>query len=283
MKKVNVKALVCALCAGATFGFVSCYTDSKYEELETSSHSSSENETKNLKSLTMKKIESGSFKFGDETKTIDSFFMAETETTQKLYKEIMGTHECSSEGDDLPVDKVRFYETLVFCNKLSEKEGLTPVYKKGGESNASNWGDVPTSDDATWNAITEDSSANGFRLPHKDEWVFAALGTNASEDSGDYRDYYSGCIGRDELAEFAWAGENSAQIHQVAQKKANSNGLYDMSGNVWELCWDAAGDGKQHVRIGGDSKDCIPLSESWDYPNNGDWGQVGFRVVQKSE
>lgn len=283
MKK-SKKALFGALAVAAAVGFVSCYTGSEYEEPSSNppqENSSGENgaaDSVPFKSVTMKKIESGSFKFGDDTKTVGAFYMAATETTQKLYKEIMGSHECSAEDDNLPVDKVRFYEALVFCNKLSKKEGLEPVYKKGGEPDASKWGDVPTSNDADWNAITEDSDANGFRLPHKDEWVFAALGTNASQDSGDYGNYYSGCIGSDSLSEYAWAGESSAQIHEVAQKKPNSNGLYDMSGNAWELCWDTAGDDKR-VRIGGDSKDCIPLSEAWDYPNDGGWGQVGFRVV----
>ncbi|MBR4630232.1 MAG: SUMF1/EgtB/PvdO family nonheme iron enzyme [Treponema sp.] len=279
MKKLNAKALTCALCGAMTFGFFSCYTESKYEETEANSpQSSGETETATFKNISMKKIAAGSFKFGDDTKTVCAFYMAATETTQKLYREIMGNHESSAESDDLPVDKVRFYETLVFCNKLSEKEGLESVYKKGGESDTGKWGDVPSSNDADWNAITEDSAANGFRLPHKDEWVFAALGTNASQNSGDYGDYYSGCIGKDSLGDYAWAGESSAQIHQVAQKKANSNGLYDMSGNAWELCWDTVGEDKR-VRIGGDSKDCIPLSESWDYPADADWGQVGFRVV----
>ncbi|MBR6913573.1 MAG: hypothetical protein IKN34_07195, partial [Treponema sp.] len=163
MKKLNAKALTCALCGAMTFGFFSCYTESKYEETEANSpQSSGETETATFKNISMKKIAAGSFKFGDDTKTVCAFYMAATETTQKLYREIMGNHESSAESDDLPVDKVRFYETLVFCNKLSEKEGLESVYKKGGESDTGKWGDVPSSNDADWNAITEDSAANGF-------------------------------------------------------------------------------------------------------------------------
>lgn len=196
------------LCITAALGFFSCYTDSNYEEQEDEDtlqlkEEQEDKDSLQLKNITMKKIEEGSFKLGDDTKTVSSFYMAETETTQKLYNTIMGTHESSVAGDNYPVDKVSFYAALVFCNKLSVVEGLEPVYKKGNSTDADTWDTIPTADNAEWNAITEDSSKNGFRLPHIDEWTFAALGNNAGTFDGKDKNYYAGCIGKEKLSEYA--------------------------------------------------------------------------------
>ena len=72
------KTVFCAIAISAALLLSSCYTNSNYEEQE-------DEDTLQLKNITMKKIEGGSFKLGDDTKTVSSFYMAETETTQKLY------------------------------------------------------------------------------------------------------------------------------------------------------------------------------------------------------
>lgn len=260
------------LCITAALGFFSCYTDSNYEEQE-------DEDSLQLKNITMKKIEEGSFKLGDDTKTVSSFYMAETETTQKLYSTIMNANPSGQNSDNLPVEKVTFYQILVFCNKLSEAEGLTPVYKIKNSTNPSDWGTVPTTEDSTWNAVTEVSDATGFRLPHQDEWVFAALGSNASTTNGDYSNFYAGCIGTDNLGTYAWYKDNSNNTtHEVAKKTANSNGLYDMSGNVWEILWDSHSEG--HMRVGGSFEaDPQNVSANWGIPAKSGYADTGFRVV----
>ena len=322
MKKV--KALFGVLAVAAAIGFVSCSTDSKYEEPKPAPAKPSEGsgdkpaddkpESFVSKYLTMKKIAAGTFKFkygADDTAedvSLPAFKISDTEITQELYETVMGTNpssfkENASEGEaqkKRPVDSVSFYAALVFCNKLSEKEGLTPVYKIGDSTDTSKWGDIPTANDDTWNAVAEDGNANGFRLPHEKEWMFAALGNNAIAFSGFDERFFSGFAGEDEkdkIDEYAWylttkeggdeeKGNSNRTSHQVATKKPNSNGIYDMTGNLWELCWEKMDNGKHIRRGGGLSQEYLgqySVSTRWDIPAHEGWGDVGFRIVQKSE
>jgi len=321
MKKV--KALFGVLAVAAAIGFVSCSTDSKYEEPKPAPAKPSEGsgdkpaddkpESFVSKYLTMKEIAKGTFKFkygaDDDTAEdveLPAFKISDTEITQELYEAVMGTNPSSfkedvSEGEaqeKRPVDSVSFYAALVFCNKLSEKEGLTPVYKIGDSADTSTWGDIPTENDAKWNDVTEDGNANGFRLPHEKEWMFAALGDKAENFSGFDNACFAGATGETDLNQYAWykarfegennvnGGNSDGKTHQVAKKSPNSNGLFDMSGNLWELCWETMDNGK-HVRRGGafgsEWTDQLSVSTRWDIPAHEGWGDVGFRIVQKSE
>jgi unsaturated rhamnogalacturonyl hydrolase len=72
---------------------------------------------------------------------------------------------------------------------------------------------------------------NIYRLPTEAEWEYAAIGGSLSRG---YK--YSGS---DSLTEVAWCAFNSGmKTHPVGQLKPNELGIYDMSGNVWELCQD---------------------------------------------
>jgi len=140
--------------------------------------------------------------------TVGSFYMGKYEVTQKEYQEVMGMNNSYFNGDNLPVENVNWYQAVNYCNRLSQRDGLTPAYTVNGT-------------DVTWN-----QNANGYRLPTEAEWEYACrAGTTTPFNTGNN-------ITTNQ------ANFKSLKTTEVGSFAPNPWGLYDMHGNVWEWCWD---------------------------------------------
>jgi len=194
--------------------------------------------------IEMVNIPGGSFEMGYEdvvhTVTLSSFYMGKYEVTQEQWKAVMGNNpsyftSLPASGEvqqKRPVENVSWYDTLVFCNKLSMMEGLSSAYSISGSTDPAVWGTVPTSDNSIWDAVQIVAGSTGYRLPTEAQWEYAARGGNGS--LGNYT--YSGS---NTIGNVAWYESNSGdKTHEVGKKSPNGLGLYDMSGNVFEWCWD---------------------------------------------
>jgi len=195
-------------------------------------------------------INSGTFQMdgtdsGGTTRPVtltSGFYIGKYEVTQAQYKAVMNNANPSYfGGDHLPVESVSWYDVIVFCNRLSIMEGLTPAYQINGSTNPDDWGTAPTSSNETWNAAEIIADATGYRLPTEAQWEYACrAGTTTAFNWGSniinstqanyearYVDTYN-----------TVAGTYIDRTTEVGSYAPNAWGLHDMHGNVHEWCWD---------------------------------------------
>lgn len=166
-----------------------------------------------------------------------SFYMMPFEISQELYEELMprpangykSTGGYNFQKSDYPVVNISWLDAVAFANKLSERDGLPPVYTIIGA------------------AVDADWASYGWRLPTEAEWEYTARagsvtpfaplagdGTILNTDIANY----NGSTTDPNFGYNPLPGIYRGHIVEVTSFLPNAWGLFNMHGNAWEFCWD---------------------------------------------
>lgn len=132
-----------------------------------------------------------------------NFFIGETEVTQQLWNAVMeirpNENPSVQKGDQYPVSNVSWNDAIRFVNRLND------YFRQHGINYR-------------------------FNLPTEAQWEYAARGAHKVTPT---------VFGSNNISEVGWFATNSnGRMKEVKQLKPNELGIYDMTGNVWELCRD---------------------------------------------
>jgi formylglycine-generating enzyme required for sulfatase activity len=234
--------------------------------------------------------------------TVGDFSIGKYELTQAEWAEYItpAVYDFGA-GANHPVYYASWFEILRYCNFRSLDEGLTPCYIIAASTDPADWPAPPVyssdSSFSVYNAVECNWSANGYRMPTEAEWEYAARG--GSDHAQDFR--YSGS---ETVEDVAWFGDNAPNgVQAIGGKSPNQLGLYDMSGNLYEFCWDwfgsdyyttcdlmgtvtdPTGPGSGDMRIvrgggwGGAAANCRVAGRFRDYPVSA-FSHTGVRLVR---
>jgi formylglycine-generating enzyme len=154
--------------------------------------------------------------------------------TQLLWSSVQRKNPSKYKGASRPVECVAWWDALRFCNDLSERDGLEPSYQivRGERARPLPGNGYRLPSEAEWEVASR-AGLPGRRILPPEETLAPPLGSTYS--------------GGDDLSALGWCMQNTG-TRPIGQKGPNGNGIFDLSGNVFEWVWDWFGPYSQLIQ-----------------------------------